>query len=450
MTTVADQPLWSARDRVTTTGVFALAFLVAFESFAVATVMPLVGHEFGDYGSYALAFAAPTAVSVFGIRLAGPWIDRAGPGPALYTGVAVFAGGVVGAAAATDMTVFLAARAVQGLGAGLVGVSLYVVVAAAYPEQLRARVFTVLTSAWLLPALLGPPLAGALADGFGWRWVFAVAPVPAVVAVAALIPALRGTNARGAGDQPWSLGRGAVAAVAVMGLGVAGQRSVTGWPVVLLVSLVAVAWAVPRLLPRGTWRFDPGLPALLAARTLAGAAFFGVEVYVPLALVQFRGYSPAAAGGFLTLSAVAWFAGSWLAAHARMLADPVRRIRIGVVALVAAIPATATVAAPAVRSIVPLLGWGLAGLGIGLAFVSASVLLLDWSPPEHTGANTAAMQVNDAVGQSLWLSVGAVVFGLSHAAGWGFAAVFAGAAVVAAAAGVASGRLRVSGPATTS
>ena len=138
------------------------------------------------------------------------------------------------------------------------------------------------------------------------------------------------------------------------------------------------------------------------------------------------------------------------AAHARMLADPVRRIRIGVVALVAAIPATATVAAPAVRSIVPLLGWGLAGLGIGLAFVSASVLLLDWSPPEHTGANTAAMQVNDAVGQSLWLSVGAVVFGLSHAAGWGFAAVFAGAAVVAAAAGVASGRLRVSGPATTS
>lgn len=445
MTVGSAPPLWSGRFRATTVGLFFLSALFAFESFAVATVMPVVGHEFGALSSYALAFAAPIATSVFAICVAGVWIDRAGPGPALYSGVAVFAAGLIGVAAAPGIDVFLAGRAVQGFGSGLAGVALYVLVAVAYPETFRARVFTVLTSAWVLPALIGPPVAGGLADAVGWRWVFAIAPLPAVVAAVALTPALR--RAPPSDDLPRTappLRWAAAAAVAVLAVGVAGQREVAGWPLLLAVAVAGVCWSVPRLVPIGTWRFAAGLPAVLSARSLTGAAFFGAEVYVPLALVQFHRFTPAHAGMFLTVSALAWFAGSWIAAHVSALSDAAVRVRWGTAAVAVGIGASATVLRPEVWPAVALVGWSVAGLGIGMVFSSASVLLLDYSPPERTGTNSAAMQVNDAAAQSVWLCSGTVLFAASAAATWGFAAMFAGAAVVAVGAYAAAARITAS------
>ena len=70
------------------------------------------------------------------------------------------------------MWMLVVARAVQGFGAGLNIVALYVVVARAFPEQLRPRVFSAMSSGWILPSLVGPPVAGFLADQASWRWVF--------------------------------------------------------------------------------------------------------------------------------------------------------------------------------------------------------------------------------------------------------------------------------------
>ena len=70
------------------------------------------------------------------------------------------------------MAVFVLARALQGLGAGAVIVALYVVVGRAYDEQVRPRVFALMSSAWVLPSIVGPALAGFVADHFSWRWVF--------------------------------------------------------------------------------------------------------------------------------------------------------------------------------------------------------------------------------------------------------------------------------------
>ncbi|WP_443706293.1 hypothetical protein, partial [Rhodococcus zopfii] len=217
-----------------------------------------------------------------------------------------------------------------------------------------------------------------------------------------------------------------------------------GWPLLLAVAVAGVCWSVPRLVPIGTWRFAAGLPAVLSARSLTGAAFFGAEVYVPLALVQFHGFTPAHAGMFLTVSALAWFAGSWIAAHVSALSDAAVRVRWGTATVAVGIGASATVLRPEVWPAVALVGWSVAGLGIGMVFSSASVLLLDYSPPERTGTNSAAMQVNDAAAQSVWLCSGTVLFAASAAATWGFAAMFAGAAVVAAGAYAAATRITAS------
>ena len=79
------------------------------------------------------------------------------------------------------MAALVAARARQGLGAGAIPALAYVAIGHAYPTELQARMFAVISTAWVLPAVVGPAISGAVADAVGWRWVF-LGLLPLVVA----------------------------------------------------------------------------------------------------------------------------------------------------------------------------------------------------------------------------------------------------------------------------
>ncbi|GAA1967510.1 MFS transporter [Nocardioides panacihumi] len=416
--------LWTGPHLRTTVGVFALAFLFAFEYLAVATVMPDVAEALDGLPLYAVAFSAPMATSVVAFTVVGPWCDRRGPRPAVDAGVVVFGAGLLVAGLAPTMPVFLVGRAIQGFGMGLLGVAVYVVVAQAYPERLRARAFTVLTGAWVLPALIGPAIAASVAAALGWRWVFLGVPVLVVAAWWLVHDApshASGEGARRRGD----LGRAVVVAAAVLVVSLAGQRDLPGWPVLLAVACAAVLVAGPRLLPPGTWTGRRGLPSVIGTRGLIGAAFAGAEAYVPLLLTLQRGLSLTEAGWALTAGATTWFGGSWVAANWSALSDEVRRVRIGAVALAAGIAVFATAATSSVPLVVPMLGWALAGAGIGMAFSTLSVLTLSAASPGEEGRASSALQLNDAVVQALVLAAGSVVF-----AGFAASSPVAGATVL--------------------
>ncbi|RYJ06549.1 MAG: MFS transporter, partial [Actinomycetales bacterium] len=254
MTTSTGRPpaaatsLWRGEHGLVTAGLFSLAFMVAFEALAVVTVMPAVVDDLGGLSLYAVAFGAPVAVSIYSRTAAVPWVERSGPAPALLAGVAAFVAGLLLCASAPSMTVFLAGRAVQGLGMGAIGVTIYVVVALAYPDHLRARAMTVLTSAWMLPAVVGPGIAGWLAHVVGWRAVFWVAPLLAVVSLALTwrVVCRLGGDGSAARSGRRELLAGSVA-VAVLLLAVSGQREVPGWPVLLVLSVAVVGALAPRL-----------------------------------------------------------------------------------------------------------------------------------------------------------------------------------------------------------
>jgi MFS family permease len=405
--------LWTGPHGRVVVGIFSLAFLVAFESFAVATVMPVVADELGGLKLYALAFAAPVAVGIVSMTLAGPLMDRRGPGPGLRVGVAVFVAGLFVAGLAPSMPVFLAGRAVQGLGMGFVGVGLYVVIGQTFPEDLRARVFTVMTSAWVLPALAGPFAAGSIADLVGWRWVFIGVPAVALASLALIweaLDAIRG-NPEVRADRRrvvWAT----VVATGVLTVSAAGQRAVSWWPVLLVGAAAMTIRYASRLLPPGTWRGQRGLPSVVATRSLLSAGFFGAETYVPLSLVQHRGLSVTQAGLLLTGAAVLWFGGSWLAAHVEALASKPLRVRIGGVCVLIGIASGFLTLTSAVPVVLVAVVWAVGGLGMGMAASTLGVLLLDHSSPGEQGANSAAMQTSDSVLQSLVLALGSVVFAL--------------------------------------
>jgi MFS family permease len=399
---------WTGRYARTTVGIFALAFLFAFEALAVAAIMPDVAAELDGLRWYPVAFAAPMAAAVVALVVAGPAIDRRGPAPALVAGLVVFCAGVVLAGLAPTMPVFLVGRLVHGLGSGVLGVGLYVVVAQAYPEQLRARVFAVLTAAWVLPALVGPVAAASVAHALGWRWVFLGVPVLAVGSWLLIrsAPSIPGDGAPG----ELRLGAALLAAAGVLLVSIGGQREVAAWPLLVLAGVVTVVLAGRRLLPPGSWSGRRGLPSVIGARGLIGTAFAAAEVYVPLLLTLTRQLTLAQAGWVLTTGAVTWCAGAWLAAHWRVLHDETVRVRLGAALLAAGVGGFALVTLPAVPLVVPVVCWGLAGLGIGMSFSSLSVLALAFAPAGGQGRASSALQLNDYLVQGAVLAAGSVAF----------------------------------------
>ena len=59
------------------------------------------------------------------------------------------------------MPVLVAARFVQGLGGGTVPPIAYVAIGRSLPETLRARMFATMSTAWVLPGVIGPAIAAS-------------------------------------------------------------------------------------------------------------------------------------------------------------------------------------------------------------------------------------------------------------------------------------------------
>lgn len=446
--------MWRSR-RTTAYAMFALVVLVAFESFAVTTVMPQVADVLDGRSLYAFAFAGPLATGVVGMVVAGAWADRRGPAAPFAAGAALFVVGLVVAGAAQDMPVLVAGRLAQGLGGGVVNVTLLVTVGRAYPAVLHPRVFAWFSTAWVLPSVVGPALAGLVADLVGWRWVFLGVAVLVVPAAVPLLGTVRGlgpvTATHGArpsaGDDrtagstaPDDAARRVVWAVlvalAVLALNVAAQLRAPWSHAVAVVAAVGAVAATRPLLPRGTLRAHPGLPSVIGTRMLVSGAFFGAQVYVPYLLVDRDGWGTTASGLGLSTAALAWSAGSIVQGRLGSRLRSRTAARIGTALVLTGVAGAAAATALALPAWVVVTVWTAAGAGMGLGSSRLNVLLLGWSAPHDQGRNSAANSIADSVGAALALALtGVVVVAAGGAEGyagpWPFVGAFALTAVLA-------------------
>lgn len=415
----------------------------AFEAVAVSTAMPTVAAALHGLSLYALAFGMPAAGGIVGMVWAGIWSDRRGPVGPLAAGWLMFVAGLLVAGTAGSMVVLIVGRGLQGLGAGLTSVALYVVVARAYPEALRPTVFSLFAAAWVVPALVGPAVAGFLVTHAGWRWVFLSVPfVSVAAALAGWGPCrrLQGPPAEVTDDlrasQPGSsqIGVAVVAGTAACLLAVAGHYPPPVAVPLAVLSIGLLVWSVPRVLPTGTYRSRRGLPTVILLRGLASAAFAGAEVFLPLLLFRERGLSPTEAGLVLTVGALGWSAGSALQGRFSSAERRPMLLSLGFALLTTGILLVALTVWPAMPLLVVYPSWVMAGVGIGIAFPTLSVLTLDLSAPAEEGRNASALQVNDALLQSIMLAVsGAIFAALLDTSHWSpYAAGFAVAAGAAA------------------
>lgn len=431
-TTASPAPgLFGPQYRALTVGLASIVTLVAFESLAVVTILPEIEADLGGLAWYGWVTTAFFLGTMIGIVFAGRQADRHGLARPYVAGLSLFAIGLLVGGLAPSMPVLVAARTVQGFGAGVVPAVGYVAIGRFYPEAIRPRMFAVLSTAWVVPGVAGPALSERIAAWASWHWVF-LGLLPFVLAAGSLIvPTMRrigapdpanGSAADASGDGPW-LHRpmaGAVQVAAGAALVVGGLTRADRWLVPMLAAGALVGLGpLRRLTPPGTLRAASGLPATVLSRGLIMFAFYGVDAFVPYVLTNAKGTSTFAGSIAVTASTLGWTAAVWVQQRHIVRTGEAFFIRIGYAVLAVGLSVVGVAAAVAdVPFWVVHVGASVAGFGVGLAYSAHSQATLRVAEPERYGAATASLQLCDNLGVSLGAGLSGAVIAFGDARAW--------------------------------
>jgi MFS family permease len=428
--TTISKGVWSAPYRRLTLGLTLIMLGPAFETLSVATILPRIVTNLGGLSLYGWSFSAYMLATLVGLILAGDEADQRGPAIPFLFGVALFATGLALAGTASSMITFVISRGVQGFGAGIIASVVYVCVGRGYPEQLKPRMVAVLSSAWVVPGLIGPALAGFVADFVGWRWVF-LGLVPLVpLATGLVFPALRKlTPSLKTRSLDFHRLLATAGLVAGAGMTLAGLQ-VQSIPIALVLILPGLVIGISSLryvLPPGTLRIKAGLPAAIATMGLLSLAYFGGEAFLPLTLVSIRGQNTIIAGIALTAATLTWTAGAWLQAHLAPQQGRRLLVTVGLLLVALGLAGIASVLIPGIPTIVAILAWGVGGLGMGLAYSTLSLVVLETASTDQMGSASASMELSSVLGIALGTGLGGVIIAFAARSGrspsWGIAVI---------------------------
>jgi EmrB/QacA subfamily drug resistance transporter len=412
----AARPAW-------TLAVVCLAtFMLLLDISVVVVAMPSVHADLG--GSFADAQWVLDAytLALAGLIMTGAALaDRVGRRRVFAAGLAVFTLASGACAAAGEPLVLNLARAVQGLGSGLLLATSIPVIAAAYPGARRAGAVGVWAATVGLALAAGPLVGGLLTDGLGWRWIFLVNVPLGFAALAVVRPAMEESFGPRRPLDPLGLGLLTLGLVALVFGTVRGGAE--GWdaPVILAafaLGVVAIAAFVVAELRAAAPTVDLRLlrngrlaAFVLSAFTL-GAGFLSAFVF--LSAYQQGGLDASATeAGLRFLPITAVYAVTAAIAGRRLLAiDLVALLAAGMAAIAAGL-LLLLLAGPSTSWSALLPGFVLAGVGWGVANPAMVEGALAAVAPEATGM--ASGMVNFARQAGLAGGVAALGAAFHHA-----------------------------------
>src|SRR5689334_19096956 len=147
-------------------------FLAALDQTVVGTALPRIITDLGGNGLYTWAFTAYLLTSTISGPLYGKLSDLFGRRPVFLFGIGVFMLGSVLAGLSQEMWQLVAARGIQGLGAGALFPIAMAIIADVFAPSERGRYQGLFGAVFGLSSLLGPAIGGLITDTIGWPFVF--------------------------------------------------------------------------------------------------------------------------------------------------------------------------------------------------------------------------------------------------------------------------------------
>jgi EmrB/QacA subfamily drug resistance transporter len=365
------------------------------------------------------------------LLLAARASDLFGRTRVFQAGAAVFTLASLAGGLASDGTMLLIARAVQGLGAAaLAPVSLSLITAShvhATPGQ-RTRALAIWAAAGSSAGAVGMILGGVLTAELSWRWVFFLnVPLGAALlaaTVAWLLPASANGGQRRRLDLPdaltITLGTGllvyGVSAVTQYGWGSAVVIAALAGSAVLLAAFILIQRKSAHPLVRLTIFRNRGLSVAGVAMLCAGVLMTATIFFLSLYFQQVLGYSALRAG----LAMVPMTLLMVVAAFVCRTLVPVLGVRklslAGALAAAAGLGWLTTIPAQPPTYLVHVLGPTLLiGAGLGLIILPATISATTGLPAHEAGLASGLVNVARQIGGAVGLA--ALVTAASTAAG---------------------------------
>jgi DHA2 family methylenomycin A resistance protein-like MFS transporter len=345
----------------------AAAALLQLDGTLITVALPTVAHGLGVKGSSTSAvLSAYFAAYALVLIPAGELVDRFGARKLALSGLAVFAVGAAAGALVTSFGQLIAARVIQGAGAGLVSPAALAGAVSGFPPERRGSALGIWGASAGMSNLLGPLLGGLLTVAFGWRadW-WALVPLAIVVAI-------------------------------------------------------GVARVVPRIVQTDTSRGHPAMNRIVLAATLIAALTFAVMIgafYIAEQYLQrVAGFSALGASGALVLVALlvgvaAPVAGKLVDRYGERMPAMLGFIGAGVGLAILGIPGVPLDSPVTVLPLIPV------GLGLGMLFVPTSRAALNATPMASHGRTSALLSVGRLVGAAVGAGLaGAALSGILTAA----------------------------------
>ena len=411
-------------------GIAVVMVLIALDQTVVGTALPQMVAELQGFELYPWVAAAFLLTNAILIPVTGRLGDLHGRKPYLLAAIIVFTLASALCGLATSMLQLVLARALQGVGGGLLVGSAFASVSDLFPEVLeRVRWQVMLSAAYGIASALGPALGGWMTEHLGWRSVFYVNLPVGIVALPIVWRYL-----------PWVVhaektGK-AIAWLGVLLLTLAigtlltatelGQRlgfTSTSFGALVALSLAA-AWlfvlhqrrsSAPIVPPQLFAEAAVRRLALLAA--LTGLIIFVLLFYAPLLLQGGFSLSPKEAGLLVTPLLVSVTVGSVI--NGRLISRvqrPERLFSYGVLALIVGLALLCVVSAATPRPLLMAV-FALCGLSMGFQLPNLTLQMQAAVSREHQGAASALIQTLRTMGSMFGASLAGLLVSLGFSRG---------------------------------
>ncbi|BBK37941.1 MFS transporter [Allostella sp. ATCC 35155] len=410
--------------RSTIFGLMMAMMLAALDQTIVATAMPTIGRDLGDFQNLPWVITAYLIAATAVVPLYGRLADTHGRHVTMLSAIAIFVVGSVASALAPSVALLAVSRAIQGLGGGGLVALAQTIIADVVPPKERGRYQVYIASVFAASGVAGPVLGGIIAEHLHWSVIFWIN-IPAGAAALVMTNSVLRRMPRVHRRRPIDLaGAGLMVAATtslLLALNWGGTRLPWSSPVILALLVTSgIFWALfvtrigtadEALIPRALLRNSVVMLGITSAGFGMGT-FMGLTFFVPIYLEYVVGLSASQSGLALIPLLVGTVSGAITSGHVMAHVRHYKRLpMIGLAVSVTALAVLAT-AAPSLPLWALEIFFAAASFGVGTSFPVTTVAIQNAVHAHMMGSATATMHFFRQLSGALVIAgFGAIVLG---------------------------------------